>query len=78
MFVSSDISTHTPTMCLQEHQECETIKTRFRPVPLHWHFVYRNGRGTQVRLRTLDAVRQQGVMQRVGGMVLACNRGMQP
>lgn len=24
----------------QEHMSCETIQTRFRPVPLHWHFSY--------------------------------------
>lgn len=24
----------------QEHRDCVTIKTRFRPVPLHWHFAY--------------------------------------
>ena len=47
-------------MCPQEHQECETIKTRFRPVPLHWHFVYRNGRGTQVRTIILGVQRFKG------------------
>eukprot|EP00798_Chlamydomonas_sp_ICE-L_P018418 gene18418-24892_t len=26
----------------KEHQQCVTIKTRFRPVPLHWHFCYKN------------------------------------
>ncbi|GLI69984.1 hypothetical protein VaNZ11_014636 [Volvox africanus] len=24
----------------KEHMPCETIQTRFRPVPLHWHFAY--------------------------------------
>ncbi|KAG2449071.1 hypothetical protein HYH02_005820 [Chlamydomonas schloesseri] len=24
----------------QEHMPCETIQTRFRPVPLHWHFAH--------------------------------------
>lgn len=26
---------------MQEHQECVTIKTRFRPVPLHWHYCFK-------------------------------------
>jgi superfamily II RNA helicase len=32
----------------QEHQECVTIKTTFRPVPLMWHFAYRNAGGVQM------------------------------
>ncbi|GAX72807.1 hypothetical protein CEUSTIGMA_g262.t1 [Chlamydomonas eustigma] len=32
----------------KEHQPCETIKTRFRPVPLHWHFAFKSAKGTQV------------------------------
>lgn len=26
---------------LQVHGKCETITTRWRPVPLTWHFCYR-------------------------------------
>jgi hypothetical protein len=31
-----------PLFNLQEHGECVTIKTRFRPVPLRWLFGYRS------------------------------------
>ena len=29
-------------LVVQEHGECVTIKTRFRPVPLRWLFGYRS------------------------------------
>lgn len=33
----------------KEHMSCETIQTRFRPVPLHWHFsYYKDKRGVQL------------------------------
>lgn len=41
----------------QEHGECETIKTRFRPVPLRWLFAYAGGgqRGPGAITDLLDA-----------------------
>ncbi|KAG1676505.1 hypothetical protein FOA52_000048 [Chlamydomonas sp. UWO 241] len=32
----------------KEHQECVTIKTKFRPVPLAWHFAFKNAKGVNV------------------------------
>lgn len=39
--VCHSLTTRSPApLPSQEHQECVTVKTRFRPVPLHWHFTY--------------------------------------
>ncbi len=43
----------------QEHQQCVTIKTRFRPVPLHWHFCYKGAGGATVA-DLLAPVRAEG------------------
>ncbi len=38
-----------PTPTTQEHRKCVTIKTRFRPVPLRWHFCYGSNRGATLK-----------------------------
>lgn len=40
-----------------EHGACETVRTRFRPVPLRWHFCYAPGgpRGPGQMADLLDA-----------------------
>ena len=34
------LSCHMTVCCLQVHGQCETVMTRFRPVPLTWHYCH--------------------------------------